>query len=479
MSAVLYTEILAAARPSQEIPQVRSIPRRWTTLLLASDVVMFVASALAATGLVQAYWRADVDVGHVQISTSIYAALSILIFWRLGLYSKSLAFSVRDEFYFALAALCIASAPQFVIFSIAPSISTSRATLLLSLLLSIILVGMMRSVIHKAYDIATRHGRRVVVVGQPQRIDVVVEELRQKQPGLVIYWLAVRDIDRSLRAENLSQPAHFERLDWFRQALLWRADKLIFTEMPDPDALPHLLIAAASRGISIALAPPRIRAHAYTVTIETAGSQVLLVPEQLRACRPSARLFKRLFDLLVAALMLVLFGPVMLTIAALMLFDRSGPMLYRQVRVGRNGRPFNILKFRTMRVDAEATGARFAVKGDARVTRLGRFLRRTSLDELPQLFNVLHGDMSIVGPRPERPVFVERFRLQYPRYEERHLVKPGLTALSHVQMKRVATTEDIGERLDHDLFYVENWSPFLDVSIIAKTGFEFLFHRAA
>jgi exopolysaccharide biosynthesis polyprenyl glycosylphosphotransferase len=337
----------------------------------------------------------------------------------------------------------------------------------------------MRAVIHKAYDIASRNGRRVVVVGQPERVDAIVEELRQKQPGLLIYWLAVRDLDRSLHSVTLVEPQQFERLDWFRQALLWRADKLIFTEMPDPDTLPHLLIAAISHGITLAVAPPRIRAHAYTVAIETAGSQVMLVPEQLPACRPSARLFKRLFDLVVGALMLVLFGPAMLTIAAIMLFDRSGPMLYRQVRVGRNGHPFNILKFRTMRVDAEAGGAQFAVKGDARVTAIGRFLRRTSLDELPQLFNVLHGDMSIVGPRPERPVFVERFRLEYQRYDERHLVKPGLTALSHVQMKRVATTENIGERLNHDLFYVENWSPFLDVSIIATTGFEFLFHRAA
>jgi exopolysaccharide biosynthesis polyprenyl glycosylphosphotransferase len=447
--------------------------------LLASDIVMFVASALAATSLVQAYWKADVDIGHVRISTAVYVALSILVFGRLGLYSKSFAFRVRDELYYTLAALCIAAAPQFVLFSIMPSISTSRATLLLSLLFSIVLVGAMRAVIHKAYDIASRNGQRVVVIGQPERVDMVVEELRQKQPGLLIYWLAVRDIDRSLQSATLVQPQQFERLDWFRQSLLWRADKLIFTEMPDPDALPHLLIAATSHGITLAVAPPRIRAHAYTVTIETAGSQVLLVPEQLPACRPSARLFKRLFDIVVGALMLVLFGPAMLTIATIMLCDRSGPMLYRQVRVGRNGRPFNILKFRTMRVDAEAGGAQFAVKGDARVTTIGRFIRRTSLDELPQLFNVLHGDMSIVGPRPERPVFVDRFRLQYARYDERHLVKPGLTALSHVQMKRVATAENIGERLNHDLFYVENWSPFLDVSIIATTGFEFLFHRAA
>jgi lipopolysaccharide/colanic/teichoic acid biosynthesis glycosyltransferase len=173
-------------------------------------------------------------------------------------------------------------------------------------------------------------------------------------------------------------------------------------------------------------------------------------------------------------------APAMLAVTLLLLtFDRSGPILYRQVRLGRNGKPFNILKFRTMRVDAEANGAQFAVKGDPRVTKLGRLLRRTSLDELPQIFNVLRNDMSIVGPRPERPVFVEEFRRKFKHYDERHLVKPGITGWSQVNMRRVLQSDDVAEKLKHDLFYVENWSPFLDLSVITKTALEFLFHRAA
>jgi lipopolysaccharide/colanic/teichoic acid biosynthesis glycosyltransferase len=133
-----------------------------------------------------------------------------------------------------------------------------------------------------------------------------------------------------------------------------------------------------------------------------------------------------------------------------------------------------------MRVNAEAaTGPVWATAGDPRKTRLGSFMRRVSIDELPQVFNVLRGEMSLVGPRPERPVFVDEFRRRLPRYDERHLVRPGITGWSQVHMKRVLTVNDVSQKLSHDLFYVENWSYFMDVSVIVKTAAEFLFHRAA
>jgi lipopolysaccharide/colanic/teichoic acid biosynthesis glycosyltransferase len=153
--------------------------------------------------------------------------------------------------------------------------------------------------------------------------------------------------------------------------------------------------------------------------------------------------------------------------------------MYRQERVGRDGRAFNMLKFRSMRLDAEKDGAVLATTGDDRCTRVGKFIRRTSLDELPQLFNVLRGDMSIVGPRPERPVFVQRFEQDHPRYSERHLVAPGITGWSQVYGKRVVGFDDVPDKLRGDLFYVENWSLFMDVTVCMKTAFEVLFHRAA
>ncbi len=133
-----------------------------------------------------------------------------------------------------------------------------------------------------------------------------------------------------------------------------------------------------------------------------------------------------------------------------------------------------------MRLGAEDEGgAVWATKDDPRKTRIGTFLRRFSIDELPQLFNVLRGNMSLVGPRPERPVFVDLFRTTLARYDERHLVAPGITGWSQVHMKRVLETSAAGEKLEYDLQYVENWSLFLDISVLFQTLCEFLFHRAA
>jgi exopolysaccharide biosynthesis polyprenyl glycosylphosphotransferase len=204
------------------------------------------------------------------------------------------------------------------------------------------------------------------------------------------------------------------------------------------------------------------------------------VPFRLSACRPLAQVTKRALDITAALIALVLTAPIMLFAALAIAADSGLPVLFKQERVGRNGTPFNVFKFRTMRVNAEAaTGPVWASKSDPRKTRLGSFLRRTSIDELPQIFNVLRGEMSLVGPRPERPVFVSEFRRQLPRYDERHLVRPGITGWSQVHMKRALSVGDVSEKLSHDLFYVENWSFFMDVSIIVKTAAEFLFHRAA
>jgi len=171
---------------------------------------------------------------------------------------------------------------------------------------------------------------------------------------------------------------------------------------------------------------------------------------------------------------------VMLLAAVAIVLDSGGPIFYAQERVGLGGRPFRILKFRSMRQNAEQqVGAVWATTDDPRKTRIGSFLRRFSIDELPQLLNVLRGEMSLVGPRPERPIFVDLFRSTMPRYDERHLVRPGITGWSHVHMRRNVDTSAAGERLEYDLQYVENWSVYLDVAVLFQTLCEFLFHRTA
>lgn len=180
-------------------------------------------------------------------------------------------------------------------------------------------------------------------------------------------------------------------------------------------------------------------------------------------------LVKRAIDLVGAAVLLVLFSPLMVLVAiAVKLTSPEGPIFYIQERVGVNGRPFPCVKFRTMRVDAEAaSGPVWATPNDGRTTRLGRVLRRFSIDELPQLVNVLVGDMSLVGPRPERPHFVAQFTRLIPRYDRRHQEKAGMTGWAQVNGLRGQTP--ITERTLYDLFYVEHWSPAFDLKILLKT----------
>ena len=176
---------------------------------------------------------------------------------------------------------------------------------------------------------------------------------------------------------------------------------------------------------------------------------------------------KRAFDLGCSALGLVVLSPLLLLLAILVKLDSPGPVFYAQERVGLNGRRFRMIKFRSMRVDAEAHGTGWTTKDDPRRTRLGEALRRLSLDELPQLWNVLVGDMSLVGPRPERPIYVDQFRASIPRYMLRHHVRAGLTGWAQVNGLRGDTP--LERRIEYDLYYIKNWSLALDVRIILLT----------
>jgi len=179
---------------------------------------------------------------------------------------------------------------------------------------------------------------------------------------------------------------------------------------------------------------------------------------------------KRLFDIVVASALLVLTLPIMLLTALVILLESGRPVIYRQERVGYAGKTFTLLKFRSMRVDAESDGrAVWAQENDPRITPFGRFIRRTRIDELPQLWNVLKGEMSFVGPRPERPVFVAALEAQLPYYAARHSVKPGLTGWAQVRYPYGASVEDATRKLQFDLYYVKNHSLFLDLFILFET----------
>jgi sugar transferase (PEP-CTERM system associated) len=189
---------------------------------------------------------------------------------------------------------------------------------------------------------------------------------------------------------------------------------------------------------------------------------------------------KRSFDLLVSLLLLVLASPVMLLTALAIRLESPGPVIYRQERIGLGGRRFMCLKFRSMRADAEQDGvARWAIRSDPRVTRVGRVIRKLRIDELPQLVNVLRGEMSFVGPRPERPTFVKDLKETIPFYDVRHCVKPGVTGWAQVRYSYGASVEDARKKLQFDLYYVKNHSLFLDLLILVETVRVVLFREGA
>jgi Undecaprenyl-phosphate glucose phosphotransferase len=217
---------------------------------------------------------------------------------------------------------------------------------------------------------------------------------------------------------------------------------------------------------AVRLVPDLSQMHTLNANVEDFdGTPVVLVTETPEQGWNSV--LKRAFDLAVSAVLLVLLSPVLVAIAIWVKLDSPGPALYAQERVGSNGRRFRMLKFRTMRTDAEAEGPQWSRADDPRRTRGGEILRRLSLDELPQLWNVFVGHMSLVGPRPEQPVFVDQFRASIPRYMLRHHVKSGITGWAQVNGLRGDTP--LERRIEYDLYYIENWSMGFDMKILAMT----------
>ncbi len=440
---------------------------------------MFIVSALLAISIVQHTGTLHASAYVFTHTSIVFILVWLLVFERLGLYRSSFAFAPRDEFYYTVAALFIGIVPQLGLYTLIPAMSTSRLILVLSAAISIPMVAGMRYVLHRVRTQAlTAVPERVAIVGNRQNMDEVAQSLAVPE-NVPILCIESENPAAALSGVRTHGTFSVRDVGWLTHAIEWGCDRLILTEFVPPAVLPPLLATALRYDFSIAFAPPRLVSHAYSLSLRTDGHQVLLSPAPVPACGNWAAFSKRTCDLIVGTAAVIIAAPLMLACALAIRLESPGPVLFKQKRVGRGGKEFEMYKFRSMRVNAEdETGPIWTHEGDNRVTRFGKIMRMTSLDELPQLFNVLRGEMSLVGPRPERQVFVEEFRRYLPRYDERHLVRPGITGCAQVHMRRRLEEAEIGEKLSYDLFYVENWSLFMDISLLFKTGFEVLFHRA-
>ena len=235
------------------------------------------------------------------------------------------------------------------------------------------------------------------------------------------------------------------------------------------DDILSLLLPAAGEGIKVKVVPDLfdvVAGHVHSTQIMGQPFMEIL-PERLSFWQKIVKVF---IDYFISICALLIGLPLWLVFAVLIKLDSKGPVFYRQERVGKGGKIFKVFKFRSMVTDAEKrSGPIWAGKNDSRVTRIGRYLRKSRMDEIPQLINVIKGEMSIVGPRPERPVFVEELRIMYPFYQKRLTIKPGLTGWAQVKLEYDTDMESVANKLRYDFFYIENQSIFLDLEILART----------
>lgn len=205
------------------------------------------------------------------------------------------------------------------------------------------------------------------------------------------------------------------------------------------------------------------------VDLDTVNPSWLIFSDGFSSGRMLSSAVKRIFDIIASLVLLVFTFPIIAVFAVLVKLDSKGPAFFRQQRVGLYGQTFQLIKLRSMRIDAEKDGAKWAEENDPRITRLGRFIRKVRIDELPQTWSVLKGQMSFVGPRPEVPKFVDDLQEEIPFYGERHMVKPGITGWAQINYPYGASIEDSRRKLEYDLYYAKNYTPFLDLVILLQT----------
>ncbi len=431
------------------------------------------------------YWLRSLR-PHQLLPWDVYAGLgllTVLSYWGvqagLGGYGESKRLSRFEEWASLLLGLGVTFGLVLAGAFFVRSVSLSRLVVGYAGLLALLSLTLMRAVLRLGMGWLYTHGqgrRRVIWVGSGLLLAEVLERL-ERCPALgfeIKAWAVAGDPFATVRAggtESFQEALQkLERLDPTHLVAYVQAHpeiQEVWFGQPELANAP-LLLALQALSVQVRLVPDVLGFLTVNFSLQSLDGIPLLTLRQPPLRYAHNRFLKRAVDILGASLGLLLLSPLFLVIALLVACSSPGPILYWQERVSLDGRRFWIAKFRTMRVDAEAPGQPgWTRPGDPRRTKIGAFLRRTNLDELPQLWNVLKGEMSLVGPRPERPYFVEQFSQEIPKYPDRHLVKSGLTGWAQIHGLRGDTS--IARRTQYDLYYVQNWSLWLDLRILAIT----------
>ncbi len=454
--------------------------RTYVYLGVVEAIVFFLASQLGVYARFGSALPTDVPLAFFLATGLFFTFCMSLAMISMGLYQRDAqeqeaAFVVRIGLAFVLG-LALLSVGFFAV----PFLFMGRGVLGLGLVFSFIGISVVRELFARLVNIESRR-RRVLVLGAGVNAYSIAEVVARGGPlgFLVVGYVPLP------RSHAMLDGAQLLRSDrpLVELAIEYGVDEVVVAADDRRGKLPvDDLVDCKLSGFEVLDLLSFFEKELQIIKIDLLHpSWIFFSPRGFRM-GAAARLSKRLFDLLAAAVMLVVAGPLMVLVAAASLIESRGrdPILYHQVRVGQHGTLFHVHKFRSMRVDAEADGvARWAAKNDSRVTALGSFMRKTRLDELPQIVNVLRGQMSLVGPRPERPEFVQRLAASIPYYSERHRVKPGVTGWAQLLYSYGSDDEDARRKLEYDLYYVKHAGLMLDLVILLQTVEVVVFGKGA
>ena len=450
-------------------------------LIAAVDAVLLLASASVAAHLrylddAPAY-TAFAD--HFLERGLLLSSAMLLCMCALGLYQPQTRESARATFARQAVAFALGSLLLLVLYYVMPQAYIGRGVFALTLLLGLAGAATWRIVATRLMD---HEGlkRRVLILGAGQRAAFIAQRLldrSDRETFSIVGFVPVAD-------EPIMVPPS-QTVTVTSSLDAWASNRHIDEIVVVPDDrrgnLPmDELLECRQRGIMVTDPVRFMERESGKVRLSAPPSWLIFSPGFDGS--PLRKMSKRVFDVVSAGVILALTWPLMIVVAlAIRIESGAGaPILYSQERVGERGKPFRLFKFRSMRVDAETGGvARWASQNDERVTRVGRVIRKLRLDELPQLWNVLNGSMSLIGPRPERPQFVDELSLTIPYYSLRHCVKPGITGWAQLRYPYGASAEDAAEKLTFDLFYVKNHSLRFDALIFLQTVEVVLFGRGA
>ncbi len=396
-----------------------------------------------------------------------FAAALHLAMISVGAYGAEALQSLR----FAAARLLVAVSLGVILLAlldfVLPGMTLWRSNSLYAMLYAIGLLMGVRLLLGTALDSAI-FKRRVLVLGAGTRAKRIADLGERPDSSFII----AGHIDMHEGPPQMKNAIRRDAIDSLSDYVIrWQVSEVVLALDERRNALPLAdLLRIKTTGVHVNEFSSFIERETGRVDLASTNPSWLIFSDGFSAGQRMSSFFKRLFDIVASLALLLLTAPVILLFAILIKLESRGGAFYRQQRVGLFGQPFQVIKLRSMRADAEKEGkAVWAEEDDPRITRIGRFIRKVRIDELPQAWSVLKGDMSFVGPRPERPAFVADLEEKLPFYAERHMVKPGITGWAQINYPYGASVEDSRNKLEYDLYYAKNYTPFLDILILLQT----------